>query len=376
MKNPKVAIVHEWFVDYSGSERVVEQLLNVFPEADLFAVVEFLPENLKWFIQHKKVKTTFIQKLPFARKNYRNYLPLMPLAIEQLDVSGYDVVISSSHAVAKGVITRADQLFICYCHSPIRYAWDLYHQYLKESGLIKGFKGLIAKIILHYVRLWDLSTVNRVDHFIANSAYIARRIKKVYNREATVIYPPVDVDNFQLYAAKEDFYLTASRMVPYKKIDLIVETFAELPDKKLVVIGDGPDYDKIRKKAGANVELLGFQSTEVLKNYMQRAKVFIFAADEDFGIAPIEAQACGTPVIAFRRGGALETIIENQTGVFFDYQTTNSIREAVHTFENRQPAFDVNQIRANAERFSKQNFLSAMHTFMQQTYLHERATIA
>ena len=304
----KVAIVCDWLVTYAGAEKVLEQILNIFPEADIFALVDFLDEDNRSFIKNKKVVTSFIQKLPKAKIKYRNYLPLMPLAIEQLDVTTYDLVISSSHCVAKGVITGPNQIHISYVHSPIRYAWDLQHQYLKESGLIKGVKGKIAKAILHYMRMWDVRTANGVDFFIANSEFIAKRIKKCYRREAAVIYPPVDVEAFKMREEKEDFYLTASRMVPYKKMDLIVEAFSRMPDKKLVVIGDGPDFGKIKSKATNNITLLGYQPFGVLKDYMQKAKAFVFAAEEDFGITPVEAQACGTPVIAFGKGGALETV--------------------------------------------------------------------
>ncbi len=352
----KIAIIHEWFVDYSGSERVVEQLLHLYPNADLFSVIDFMPEHLRKHMLHKKATTSFIQRLPFAKKHYRNYLALMPLAIEQLDVSGYDLVISSSHAVAKGVLTHANQLHICYCHSPIRYAWDLYHQYLRESGLHKGFKGFIAKMMLHYIRMWDFTTVNRVDHFIANSAYIGRRIQKVYNRESTVIYPPVDVESFTLTHQKDDFYLTASRMVPYKKMDMIVEAFAQMPDKKLVVIGDGPDFQKVKAKAGPNVTMLGYQPFQVLKDHLQRARAFVFAAEEDFGILPVEAQACGTPVIAFGKGGASETVVDGQTGILYYHQTTSSFREAVSRFEKHSEHFLPETIRQHAERFSIGHF--------------------
>jgi glycosyltransferase involved in cell wall biosynthesis len=269
-------------VDYSGSERVVEQLVHLFPDATLFAIIDFLPEKMRGYIQHKSIVTSFIQKLPFAKQKYRNYLPLMPLAIEQLDISQYDLVISSNHAISKGVICHANQLHICYCHSPIRYAWDLYHQYLRESNLTRGLKGWLAKVILHYIRLWDFTTANRVDHFIANSQYIARRIRRVYNREATIIYPPVEISDFPLWLHKQDFYLTASRMVPYKKMDMIVEAFSRMPSKKLIVIGDGPDMKKIQSKARSNVTLLGYQSSEVLRQHMQTAKAFVFAAEEDF----------------------------------------------------------------------------------------------
>lgn len=362
----KVAIVHEWFVDYSGSERVVEQMLNVLPQADLFALVEFLPDNLKWIIGNRKVKTSFIQKLPKSKTKYRSYLPLMPFAIEQFDLSEYNLIISSSHAVAKGVITGPDQIHISYVHSPIRYAWDLTHQYLRESGLDKGLKGWIAKVVLHYIRNWDVRTANGVDEYTCNSWFIARRIKKVYGRDATIIYPPVDIEAFELYTKKEDFYFTASRMVPYKKIDIIVEAFTKMTDKTLVVIGEGPDFDKIKAKAGPNVTLLGYQTFDILKDHMQRAKAFVFAAEEDFGIVPVEAQACGTPVIAYGKGGALETITENVSGLFFHEQTTDSLIDAVKRFENNNYNFDPLLIRQNSERFSVKRFKKEFKDFVEK----------
>ncbi|MDF2792149.1 MAG: glycosyl transferase family 1, partial [Neobacillus sp.] len=270
----KIAVVVDWLVVYGGAEKVIEQILKIYPNADLFSVVEFLPEDQREFIQNKPVKTTFIQKLPFAKKKYRNYLPLMPIAIEQLDVSQYDIVISSSSAVAKGIITGPDQLHISYCHSPIRYAWDLQHQYLKESGIDKGLKSWIVRYFLHKIRIWDCRTANGVDAFIANSDFIKRRIWKVYRRDAKVIYPPVDVAHFEFKKEKKDFYVTASRMVPYKKMDVIVEAFSKMPDKKLYVIGAGPDYSKIEKKAGPNVTLLGYQAFQTLKKYLMDAKAF------------------------------------------------------------------------------------------------------
>ncbi len=367
----KVAIVHEWFVTYAGSERVVEQMVQLFPEADLFSIVDFLPTKDRAFIMNKSVQTSFIQKFPFARKKYRQYLPFMPLAVEQFDLSGYDLILSSSHAVAKGVLTGPDQLHISYVHTPIRYAWDLQHQYLKESGLDTGIKGLLAKKMLHDLRLWDLRTANGVDSFIANSEFIARRIWKVYRREAAVIYPPVDVDSFELYEQKEDFYLTASRMVPYKKIDLIVEAFSELRDKKLVVIGDGPDFKKIRAKAGDNVQFLGYQPSTVLKDYMQRAKAFIFAAEEDFGIMPVEAQACGTPVIAYGKGGALETVVglehgDSPTGIFFYEQSIPSLVQGVKLFESEINNILPKVCHENSLRFSSQRFRKEMLAFVNE----------
>lgn len=362
----RVAIVHEWLVDYSGSERVVEQLIQLYPDADLFALVNYLPKELRGFIQYKEVKTSFIQHLPFAKKKYRNYLLFMPLAIEQLDVSAYDLVISSNHAVSKGILCHANQLHICYCHSPIRYAWDLYHQYLRESNLTKGVKGWLAKLILHYIRLWDSTTANRVDYFVANSHYIAKRIKRIYNREATIIYPPVEIDAYPLWLHKQDFYLTTSRMVPYKKIDIIVEAFSEMPNRKLIVIGDGPDMKRIKSKAKGNINFLGYQPAEVLKKHMQTAKAFVFAAEEDFGITVVEAQACGTPVIAFGRGGALETVIDGRTGLFFEEQTVKSIINATIKFEILEKSFDPYVIRKNAERFSKSVFLEEMARFVKE----------
>ena len=366
----RVAIVCDWLVSYAGAERVLEKMLEVFPRADLFCVVDFIPEAERGFLQYKDTKTTFIQKIPAARKYYRSYLPLMPLAIEQLDVSAYDLVISSSHAVAKGIMTGPDQLHISYIHSPIRYAWDLQHQYLQESGLVSGPKSWLARLILHYIRVWDYRTANGVDYFIANSGFIARRVRKVYGRKADVIYPPVDVDAFNFSDKKEDYYLTASRMVPYKKVRLIVEAFNQMPDKKLIVIGDGPEFSHIQAIAKANVQLMGFQPFEVLKDRMQKAKAFIFAAEEDFGITPVEAQACGTPVIAYGKGGALETVQngEQATGVFFEEQTTEAIIEAVKEFEDNSASFDYYRCRLNAEKFSVENFKKQFSQYCQEKW--------
>lgn len=362
----KTAIVHDWLVTYAGAEKALEQIIQLYPEADIYSLIDFLPEREREFILNKKVHTSFIQGIPFAKSKYRSYLPLFPLAIEQFDLSRYEIVISSSFSVAKGVLTTASQIHVCYCYSPIRYAWDLYHHYLKESGLDRGLRSNIARSILHYIRLWDVTTAHRADYFVAISDYIAKRIKKIYGRESTVIYPPVYTDMFELYSKKEDFYITVSRMVPYKKIDIIAEAFSTMPDKRLVVIGDGPDFGKIKSKAGKNIELLGHQPAEVLKNYIQKAKAFVFAAEEDFGIAPVEAQACGTPVIAFGRGGVLETVIEGETGLFFREQTVDSLIKAVKDFERKEDGFDCIKIRKNAERFSKERFRMEFKGFMER----------
>lgn len=368
----KVAIIHEWFVNYAGSERVVEQMLNCYPSADLYSVVDFLPPGQRDFIHNKPVATSFIQKLPFAKKHYRQYLSLMPLAVEQFDLSEYDVIISSSHAVAKGVLTGPDQLHLCMCYSPMRYAWDLQHQYLKESGLQTGLKGWTAKFMLHKMRIWDYRTAQGVNEFIAISEFIRRRISKVYGRNSTVIYPPVDTNSFSLQRNKENFYLTASRMVPYKKMDLIVEAFSKMPERKLVVIGDGPDFVKIQEKCPPNVVLMGYQKFDILRNHMQRAKAFIFAAEEDFGITPLEAQSCGTPVIAFAKGGALETINgldhEMPTGVFFKRQNSQSIIAAVEEFERSQEIITADNCEANALRFSVSVFQEKFAAFVESKY--------
>lgn len=371
----KIAVVCDWLVTYAGAEKVLEQILNIYPEADLFALVDFLNEDKRGFIKHKKVTTSFIQYLPKAKTKYRSYLPFMPLAIEQLDLSKYDLIISSSHCVAKGIMTGPNQVHISYVHSPIRYAWDLQHQYLKEAGLTKGIKGWLAKIILHYMRIWDTRTSNGVDYFIANSKFIAKRIWKCYRREADVIYPPVDVEAFEYCDQKEDFYLTASRMVPYKKMDLIVEAFTQMPDKKLIVIGTGPDFNKIQKIAEGhdNIELMGYQPFNVLKEHMQKAKAFVFAAEEDFGITPVEAQACGTPVIAYGKGGALETVrgLENQnnpTGVFFYKQDKESLIKAINYFENNLEKIQTEDCRKNALNFGIDKFKKDLEEYISNRF--------
>lgn len=372
MKKINIGIVGDWFVTYAGSEKVVAEFIDLFPDAKVYGVVDFLSEDDKKKFKNKKIITTFIQKLPKAKKKYQQYLPLMPLAIEQLDLSSHDIILSSSHAVAKGVLTGPDQLHISYVHSPIRYAWDLQHQYLRESGLNRGIKGLFAKWILHKIRLWDTRTANGVDFFIANSKFISRRIKKVYGREADVIYPPVDVERFKLKREKQDFYLTASRLVPYKRIDLIVEAFSKMPEKKLVVIGDGPEMSKIRKIAGANIEILGFQPNDVMEEYMMDAKAFVFAAEEDFGITPVEAQACGTPVIAFGKGGVLETIKnlrqEEPTGLFFYEQNIDSLISAINEFESISHIILPEACRRNAEKFSVERFRTEIQQYVLNKY--------
>lgn len=365
----KIAIVHDWLVTYAGAERVLAALIKAWPEADLFSVIDFLSDQDRAHLGGKKAQTTFIQNLPKAKTHYQKYLPLMPLAIEQLDLSGYDLIISSSHAVAKGVLSGPDQVHISYVHSPIRYAWDLQHQYLLEAGLNKGFKGKLARMVLHYIRMWDQRTAAGVDDFIANSYFIGRRISKAYRRESTVIYPPVDTLGFTLQETKQEYYLTASRMVPYKRMPMIIEAFAAMPDKRLIVIGDGPEMAKARAIHAPNVTLLGYQPFAVLLEHMRNAKAFVFAAEEDFGISPVEAQACGTPVIAYAKGGALETICgldhPTPTGVFYHQQTVSALVAAIGEFENAKPRISAQACRTNAERFSCERFEQEIKDFVE-----------
>lgn len=360
---PRVAIVHEWLVTYAGSERVLEQMLAVYPDADLFAVCDFLPPDERRFLAGRPVRTTFVQKLPLARSRYRGWLPVMPFAIEQLDLTGYDLVVSSSHAVAKGVLTGPDQLHVCMCYSPIRYAWDLQHQYLRQAGLGWGPRGLAARWLLHRLRDWDARSANGVDAFAAISEFVGRRIEKTYRRDSTVVYPPVDVDRFTPAGERGDYYVTASRFVPYKCVDLIVEAFREMPDRRLIVIGDGPQMPMVRARATDNVTLLGHQPFPELLRWLRGARAYLFAAIEDFGIAPLEAQAVGTPVIAYAGGALPETVpgldARRPCGVLYDQQTPAGIRDAVRRFEREGGRISPDACRENALRFSPDRFRAA-----------------
>ena len=347
----KIAIIHEWLQDYAGSERVLEQMLLCYPSADLFAVVDFLPDDQRGFLRGRTPTTSFIQRLPFARRIFRQYVGLMPLAVEQFDLSGYDLVISNNHAVAKGVLTGPDTLHVSYVHSPMRYAWDLQHQYLRESGLTRGLRGLYARLLLARLRRWDLGTANRVDVFLTNSSYIARRIRKTYRREALVIPPPVDVDIFCPGGARGDSYLIAGRQVAYKRVDLIAAAFAAMPERRLLIVGDGPAHARICAAAAgaANIEFRPAVPQAELVGLLRAARGFVFAGEEDFGIVLAEALACGTPVIAFGRGGARD-IVTAGTGRFFDAQTPAAIIEAVTQFE--ATFYSAETCRAAAERFA------------------------
>jgi glycosyltransferase involved in cell wall biosynthesis len=356
----KVAIVHDWLVTQAGAERPLEQMLALDPGADVFSLIEFVPPAERDFLGGRSVHTSFLQQIPGIRRNYRRFLPLMPIAIEQFDLTGYDLVLSSSSAVAKGVLTGPDQLHVCYCYTPMRYAWDLQHEYLRTSGLDRGIRGALARWMLSRMRIWDLRTANSVDSFVAISHFIERRIWKTYRREATVIYPPVDTEAFTPGADREDFYITASRMVPYKRIDLIVEAFAGMPERRLVVIGEGPESARIRSRGAPNIQFLGRQPYHVLLDRLRRARAFVFAAEEDFGIAPLEAQACGTPVLAYGKGGVLETIRPlgqpDPTGLFYHEQTTTALATAVQRFEREGDQIDAASCRQNALRFGPGRF--------------------
>lgn len=363
----KKALIHDLLIQSGGAEKCVESFTNIWDDFDIFTLVDYLDEKERERILKGKYATTsFIQKMPFSKKLFRHYFPFYPYAVEQFDFSEFDLILSSSFSACKGILTRPDQIHISYVYSPVRYAWDLYHQYLKEAKLTRGLKSIVVKWMLHYFRNWDAGTANRPDYYIAISHYVAKRIKKLYGKEALVIYPPVNCDKFTIGNTTENYYFTTSRMVPYKKMDLIVEAFKYMPDKKLIVGGDGPDFNKIKKSAPKNVELLGFLETNQLISYTQKAIAFIFAAEEDFGIAPIEAQACGVPVIAFGKGGALETIIGNyssqnevaksDTGVFFEKQTVEELIKAIEVFEKNQDKFDKETIRNQALKFDTKRF--------------------
>ena len=362
----RIAVVHEWLDSYAGSERVLEQMLIAFPQADLFVLCDFLPEGQRGFLHGRVPKTSFLQHLPRARKSFRNYLQLMPIAVEQFDLQGYDVVLSSSHAVAKGAITGPGQRHISYIHSPMRYAWDLQHQYLRQAGLTRGLKSLYTRWLLHKLRLWDQASAARPDLLLANSRYIAERIRKAWRREAEVLHPPVDLAGFPLQETKEGFFLIASRQVPYKRVELVVEAFSDMPEHRLVVVGDGPSAPLVAAAArgAANIEIRGRVGQAELVRLTRAARAFVFAAEEDFGIAMVEAQAAGTPLIAYGRGGAVDIVRPGETGLLFAEQSAEAVRLAVRDFV-AGPTLSPAACRANAEQFSEENFRAALIRLVQ-----------
>lgn len=362
----KTALIHEWLVTIAGAESVLRSIYAQYP-GDIHTLFydTGAMNGMPW--ENATVKTSLLQRMPFARNHHRAFLPLYPMAIEQFDLREYQLVISSSYAVAKGVLTSSDQLHICYCHSPMRYIWDLTFSYLETAGITGGLKSFLVRSIFHYIRLWDAVSAMRVNEFVANSHYIANRIKKCYNREATVIYPPVDVDQFFISEKRENYFVTISRLVPYKRIDLIVQAFNELK-LPLVVVGDGPSGKNLRKIAGKTITFAGHLPGDQMKNCLSKARAFVFSAEEDFGIVNVEAQASGVPVIAYGKGGALETVLQDKTGIFFYKQDVQSIVAAVRQFLAREHLFSPTEIRANAERFPRSRFEKEFKAFVDEAW--------
>jgi glycosyltransferase involved in cell wall biosynthesis len=354
--NVKVALVHDWLTQMAGAEKVLYELKKLY-NAPIHTLI-YDEKKMRSFFSKEEVFSSWLQKIPFSKKYHRLLLPFFPFAIEQFDLSDADLIISSSHCAAKGILRHAMQYHICYCHTPARYAWDLYHYYLGTK------RKWLQRYLIYKFRMWDQLTASRVDHFIANSKAVAKRIEVTYGRDASVIYPPVDTDFFQFRKDKQDFYLTASRLVPYKKIDLIVSCFRKRKKDRLIVIGDGPQMKTIQKLATSNVTLLGYKDNETLKDMMQKAKGFIFAAHEDFGIMPVEAMSCGTPVIAFDKGGAKETVIQGKTGLFFEKQNEESLAQALDDFEKM--SWDHGLIREHAMQFGKERFQNEISALVQK----------
>ena len=375
----KYALVHEWLTPKAtgGSELVVREILQHI-DADLYALIDFESTNPQSYLFKRTIGTTFVQHFPFARNGVQKYLPFLPLAIEQLDLRQYDVILSSSHTVAKAVITTPQQLHICYCHAPMRFAWDLTFDYLNSSLMGRGIQGILTRYLLHRLRQWDILSANRVDYFIANSQHTASRIWRCYRRRAEVIYPPVNIERFPFQETKEDFYLTVSRLVSYKKVALIIRAFNHL-GLPLVVIGTGPQLKQLRHLASHNVKVLGPQPNVVVEKYMAQAKAFVYAACEDFGIALVEAQACGTPVIAYGAGGALETVRDLRqypdtgTGLFFGKQSDADLVEIVKIFEKSAHNFNPEIARSHAAKFAPTIFEKRYLDFVDRCYRRFKA---
>ncbi|MDX9701549.1 MAG: glycosyltransferase [Candidatus Auribacterota bacterium] len=354
----KVAIIHDWLTGMRGGEKCLELFCNIFPQADIFTLLH-IKGSVSPAIESHPIFVSFIQNMPFVKKKYRHYLPLFPSAIENFDLTDYDLVLSSSHCVAKGVIPGVMARHVCYCYTPMRYAWDMRHHYfpLKEMPLLKR---RMIPMILNHLRMWDITSNSRVDEFIAISGYVARRIERNYGRQASVIYPPVDTEFYTLSEQSEDFYLIVSALAPYKRVDLAIATFNEL-GFPLVIIGTGQDEKRLRKMAGSNIRFMGWMSDDDVRSYYQHCRAFIFPGEEDFGITPLEAMACGKPVVAYRRGGATETVAgyvpgrKDYTGVFFNEQTVDSLKEAV--LLARKLEFFPVKIREHAEKFAKNVFV-------------------
>ena len=362
----KTAIIHEWLVTQAGAESVLQSIYALYP-GDIFTLFHDPAGLLGTPWEHVNVRTSLLQRLPFGAKHHRAFLPLFPMAIEQFDLRGYQCVISSSYAVAKGALNAADQLHICYCHSPMRYVWDLTFEYLEASGLTGGLKSFFVRAIFHYIRMWDVISALRVNEFVANSHYIARRIQKCYNRSATVIYPPVDVERFSLCDTRENYFMTISRLVPYKRIDLLIHAFNQLK-LPLLIVGDGPALKEYKKIAQKNITFMGHLPAPEMDQHLRKARAFMFAAEEDFGIVNVEAQASGIPVIAYGRGGVLETVLDGTTGLFFNRQDVQSVVDAVQRFLKIEHTFDPQIIRHNAEQFPRSRFEREFKSFVAEAW--------
>ncbi|ACB94486.1 glycosyltransferase [Beijerinckia indica] len=374
----RVAVVHDWLYVIGGAERVLKGILRCYPQADVHCLFDLLPPADRRKIGYEVSKTSFLQKMPGIR-HHQFYLPLMPIAIEQTDLRNYDLIISSSYAVAKGIITGPDQLHVSYVHSPMRYAWDLQQTYLKEARLEKGIQSVFVRVLMHWMRIWDQRTVNGVDAYIANSRFVARRIHKLYGRDAEVINPPVTVPTTFVPRNKERFFLTASRLVPYKNTRALVEAFRFLPDEKLVVVGSGPELPSLKAIAGSNVQFLGFVEDSELRDLMQAARAFLFGAQEDFGIVVVEAQAQGTPIIALGKGGARETVIAEgptPTGLFFDEADPAQVAVAVNRFIQAEANFLPVNCHRNALRFSEDRFDRAFKSYVDNCWEKFEASLA
>ena len=357
----KIAIVHYWLVSMRGGEKVVEALCELFPDADVFTHV-YNPSAISETIKKHRIHTTFIHKLPGAVRHYQCYLPLMPIALEQLNLKNYDLVISSESGPAKGIVIPPETLHVCYCHTPMRYVWPMYHDYQETAGWLKR---ILMPPVIHYLRMWDLVSASRVDQFITNSAYVARRVMRYYRRKSEVVPPPVDTDAFTPSNVQEDFYLMVGQLVPYKRVDLAVEAFNRL-GKRLIIIGHGEQLKRLRKAAAPNITFLGRQPLSVLRDHYARCRALIFPGEEDFGIVPVEVMASGRPVIAFKGGGALETVVDGVTGLFFNEQTPESLVEAVERYELMEAKFSSNRIVQHAEQFNRQRFKEGMRRVIER----------
>ncbi len=365
LADKKLALVHYWLTGMRGGEKVVQSICNVFSGIDIYTLV-YNKEKVSEEINRHRIQTSFIQKMPFSKSKYQSYLPFMPIAVEQFDMSAYDIVISSESGIAKGVVTKPETCHICYVHSPMRYLWNMYFDYLNNEKM-GVFKKTFIKIYFNYLRLWDYASAARVDYFVCNSHNVRKRIKKYYRRDAAVIYPPVDIDRFHFIEKKQDYYLVVSQLVSYKRIDIAVEAFNML-GKPLVIIGEGPELKRLKKMAGKNITFLGWQPFESIVGHYSNAKAFIFPGEEDFGITPVEAQASGTPVIGFGSGGLLETVIDGQTGLLFKKQDAVSLIEAVKHFESGDISLDPQIIRQNAKKFAREVFEKRFADFVVEKY--------